>query len=53
MVELSREVTDVLAAEKIDPSNGILFTERQRDAARRALECVEEALGRAEIRNDI
>lgn len=45
MVELSREVTDVLAAEKIDPANGILFTERQRDAARRALECVEEALG--------
>lgn len=45
MDELSREVTDVLAAEKIDPSDGILFTERQRDAARRALECVEEALG--------
>jgi tRNA modification GTPase len=40
---LRGEVTDVLAASKLDASGGVLFTERQRDAARRALGCVEEA----------
>ena len=48
MEDLSRAVTDVLEAEKIDPAEGILFTERQRDAARRALECVEEAMNALE-----
>lgn len=48
MDDLSREVTDVLSAVKVDPSEGILFTERQRDAVRRALDCVEEALGALE-----
>ena len=41
---LTRAVTDVLAVAKIDPSQGVLFTERQRGAVKQALECVEEAL---------
>ena len=41
--ELETEVAEVLETAKVDPSEGILFTERQRDAARRALDCVEEA----------
>ena len=43
MSELEQEVAEVLETAKFDPSEGILFTERQRDAARRALDCVEEA----------
>ncbi|MCI1954796.1 MAG: tRNA uridine-5-carboxymethylaminomethyl(34) synthesis GTPase MnmE [Oscillospiraceae bacterium] len=42
--ELRDAVQDVLETAKLDPSQGILFTERQRDAARRALDCVNEAL---------
>ncbi len=46
--ELSREITKVLSVQKTDPSEGVLFTERQRDAAKRALTCVKEALGALE-----
>lgn len=42
--DLRDAVLEVLETAKLDPSQGILFTERQRDAARRALDCVEEAL---------
>lgn len=42
--ELRDAVLEVLETAKLDPSQGILFTERQRDAARRALDCVKEAL---------
>lgn len=42
--ELQKSVMDVLGMEKIDPSQGILYTERQRDAASRARDCVNEAL---------
>ena len=48
MDELIRAVTDVLASSKIDPAEGVLFTERQRDAVKRALDGVEEALGTLE-----
>lgn len=41
---LSGEVTDLLRTGELDPNEGVLFTERQRDSARRAEECVEEAL---------
>ena len=41
--DLAGEVAEVLETAKVNPSEGILFTERQRDAARRALDCVEEA----------
>ena len=41
--KLRKEVADVLETANLDPSQGILFTERQRDTARRALECVKEA----------
>ena len=44
MDDLRRAVTEVLETAQLDPSQGILFTERQRDAARRALDCVNEAL---------
>lgn len=42
---LVHEITDVLASSKIDPTQGVLFTERQRGAVKRALGCVEEAFG--------
>lgn len=42
--DLRDAVLEVLETAKLDPSQGILFTERQRDSARRALDCVEEAL---------
>ncbi len=42
--ELTAAVAEVLHTASIDPSQGILFTERQRDVARRALAGVEEAL---------
>lgn len=41
---LTRAVLDVLDAADCDPSQGALFTERQRDAARRADESLGEAL---------
>lgn len=40
---LKEAVTSILKTNELDPSGGILFTERQRDAARRALDCVQEA----------
>ena len=43
--ELESTVADVLGTSKIDPAQGMLFTERQRDSAVRAAGCVEEALG--------
>lgn len=42
--ELEHAVTILLQTAQLDPSEGILFTERQRDAARNAQECVGEAL---------
>ena len=42
--DLHQEVTDLLKTGVLDPNEGILFTERQRDAARRAGNGVEEAL---------
>jgi tRNA modification GTPase TrmE len=42
--ELQKAVAELLQTEQLNPEEGILFTERQRDAARRALECVTEAL---------
>lgn len=41
---LEHAVAVILRTNELDPSSGILFTERQRDSARRALDCVEEAL---------
>lgn len=45
---LQKEVADVLGTSKIDPSQGMLFTERQRDSALRAVDCVREALSALE-----
>lgn len=42
--ELKDAVAEVLQTTQLNPAEGILFTERQRDAARRAGECVTEAL---------
>ncbi|MDD5953381.1 MAG: tRNA uridine-5-carboxymethylaminomethyl(34) synthesis GTPase MnmE [Oscillospiraceae bacterium] len=42
--ELEDAVAHVLHTSGLDPSEGILFTERQRDVARRSLASVEEAL---------
>lgn len=41
---LQQAVASLLKTNTLDPSGGILFTERQRDAARRARDCVQEAL---------
>jgi tRNA modification GTPase len=41
--DLERETAKVLDTANIDPAEGMLLTERQRDTARRALDCVEEA----------
>ena len=41
---LKSAVADVLKTATLNPADGILFTERQRDAARWAGECIEEAL---------
>ena len=41
---LEQAVASLLKTNELDPSSGILFTERQRDAARRARDCVQEAL---------
>lgn len=42
--ELTKAVSEVLQTAQLNPADGILFTERQRDAARNAAECVQEAL---------
>ena len=42
--KLEQAVAEVLHTAAIDPSEGILFTERQRDVSQRALAGVEEAL---------
>ena len=41
--ELAKAIGKVLKTAEIDPNEGLLFTERQRDAARRAKESLEEA----------
>jgi tRNA modification GTPase len=42
--ELTKEVGEVLRTAELNPAEGILFTERQRDAAQRAAGSVDEAL---------
>ena len=42
--ELKEAVAEVLRTAELNPADGILFTERQRDAARQAGDCVREAL---------
>ena len=42
--ELKDAVAEVLRTAELNPADGILFTERQRDAARQAGDCVREAL---------
>lgn len=42
--DLKSAVADVFKTASLNPADGMLFTERQRDAARRAGECMEEAL---------
>jgi len=42
--ELQKAVAELLQTEQLNPEEGILFTERQRDAARRANDCVKEAI---------
>ncbi|MDU6307792.1 MAG: tRNA uridine-5-carboxymethylaminomethyl(34) synthesis GTPase MnmE [Clostridium sp.] len=44
LAELQRAVEQLLHTADLNPSEGILFTERQRDTARRAKECLEEAM---------
>lgn len=41
---LSDAAVSLLQTERLNPQDGILFTERQRDAARQARECISEAL---------
>lgn len=41
--ELQTAVENILGTSELDPAQGMLFTERQRDACRKALDCVEEA----------
>ncbi len=45
---LKSAVADVLQTSALNPSEGMLFTERQKDAARRAKGCVDEALSAVE-----
>ncbi len=42
--ELTDAVSALLQTSQLNPAEGILFTERQRDAARNAQECIREAL---------
>ncbi len=42
--QLEKAVAETLQTASLDPAAGMLFTERQRDAARRAGDCLEEAL---------
>lgn len=44
LAQLREAVARLLQTAQLNPSEGILFTERQRDAARRAGDCVAEAL---------
>ena len=41
--KLEKTVAELFKTEQLDPSEGILFTERQRKAARQAGECINEA----------
>ncbi|MCI1966640.1 MAG: tRNA uridine-5-carboxymethylaminomethyl(34) synthesis GTPase MnmE [Oscillospiraceae bacterium] len=43
--QLEDAVAQVLGTKELDPSDGMLYTERQRDAANRSLQSVNEALG--------
>jgi tRNA modification GTPase len=42
--ELQQAVAELLKTSQLNPADGILYTERQRDDARNALDCVTEAL---------
>jgi tRNA modification GTPase len=42
--ELKDNVAELMQTAQLNPADGILFTERQRDAARNAGECITEAL---------
>ena len=44
LAELRQAVEQLLHTADLNPSEGILFTERQRDTARRARECLKEAM---------
>lgn len=44
LAELSQACAQVLETTSLNPSEGMLFTERQRDDARQALNCAKEAL---------
>lgn len=46
--ELEKAVGEVLGTKELDPADGVLYTERQRDAADRALQGVDEALSALE-----
>ncbi len=43
LTELQQAVAKLMKTEQLNPEEGILFTERQRDSAHRAQECVTEA----------
>lgn len=47
--ELKDAVAELLQTAQLNPAEGILFTERQRDAARQAGDCVSEALAAVEM----
>lgn len=47
--ELQRACAQVLDTASLNPAEGMLYTERQRDDAKQALACVEEALGAMEV----
>ncbi len=47
--ELQRACAQVLDTASLNPAEGMLYTERQRDDAKQALACVEEALGAMEL----
>ncbi|MFU0832031.1 MAG: tRNA modification GTPase MnmE [Oscillospiraceae bacterium] len=44
LTKLEDTVTAVLGTKELNPADGMLYTERQRDAAERSLNCVREAL---------
>lgn len=48
MEELQQAVAELLKTSQLNPADGILYTERQRDDARNALDCVTEALSAIE-----
>lgn len=47
--ELQQACAQVLETASLNPSEGMLYTERQRDDAKQALACVEEALSAMEL----